>query len=132
MMFHRNGLPLPLLQGEVHSAAGKFLGRVDFYDPEAGVVGEFDGRMKYGRLLKPGQEPGDAVFDEKRREDAIRDTGLLMVRWTWTDLADLSAAHRWQRALEHTRRPSTARATITPAPLPEGHRPQVQPFPHLF
>jgi hypothetical protein len=51
------------------------------------VVGEFDGRVKYGRLLRPGQGPGDAVFEEKRREDAIRDEGWGVVRWTWSDLA---------------------------------------------
>jgi hypothetical protein len=50
------------------------------------VVGEFDGRVKYGRLLRPGQGPGDAVFEEKRREDAIRDEGWGVVRWTWGDL----------------------------------------------
>jgi hypothetical protein len=46
-------------------------------------VAEFDGRMKYGRLLRPGQEAGDAVFDEKRREDAIPDESWGVVRWTW-------------------------------------------------
>ncbi len=42
-------------------------------------MGEFDGRIKYGRLLRPGQEAGDAVFEEKRREDAIRDEGWKVV-----------------------------------------------------
>src|SRR3712207_8138753 len=32
----------------------------------------FRSKVKYGRLLKPGQDPGDAVFEEKRREDAMR------------------------------------------------------------
>ncbi len=41
----------------------------DFAWPEHGVYGEFDGRVKYGRLLKPGQDPGEVVFAEKRRED---------------------------------------------------------------
>ena len=50
------------------------------------MLGEFDGRVKYGRLLRPGQEPGDAVFEEKRREDAIRDEGWGVVRWVWSDL----------------------------------------------
>jgi len=26
------------------------------------------------------------VFEEKRREDALRDLGWEMVRWIWTDL----------------------------------------------
>jgi len=51
--------------------------------------GEFDGRIKYGRLLRPGQDAGDAVFAEKVREDAIRDTGLRVVRWVWHELDSL-------------------------------------------
>ena len=27
------------------------------------------------------------MFEEKRREDAIRDVGLEVVRWTWGDLS---------------------------------------------
>lgn len=80
------GLPDPQLQWEVRSARGAFLGRVDFAWPELGVVGEFDGRVKYGKYLKPGQSAGDAVFAEKVREDRIRGTGLWVVRWTWADL----------------------------------------------
>ncbi len=55
--------------------------------PEHGLLGEFDGRVKYGRLLRPGEEPGDAVFREKRREDELRRlTGFAMVRLVWADL----------------------------------------------
>ncbi len=50
------------------------------------MVGEFDGRITYGRWLRPGQQPGDVVFEEKRREDLIRDEGWPVVRWTWDDL----------------------------------------------
>jgi hypothetical protein len=81
------GLLPPTLQYPVRSTAGVFLGRADFAWEEAGVIGEFDGRVKYGRLLRPGQDPGDAVFQEKRREDAMRDAGWEVVRWTWGDLA---------------------------------------------
>ena len=49
-------------------------------------LGEFDGKEKYGRLLKPGQTAADAVFAEKRREDALRDLGWQIVRWIWQDL----------------------------------------------
>ena len=42
--------------------------------------------MKYGRLLRPGQQAADAVVDEKIREDAVRDTGKRFARWTWADL----------------------------------------------
>ncbi|GAA1650897.1 hypothetical protein [Nocardia ninae] len=135
VMFWRYGLPIPSQQGEVRSATGEFLGRVDFYDPETGVVGEFDGQVKYGRLLKPGQEPGDVVFKEKLREDALRDAGLRMVRWTWQDLTGESAVRRRQRAIDQARHSPHPHVTITPAPLPCPPRPQLQPLPtqaHTF
>jgi len=82
----RAGLPAPTLQWEVISPTGLLLGRVDFGWPEFRTVGEFDGRVKYGRLLRAGEEPGDAVFEEKRREDLIRDEALRVVRWVWDEL----------------------------------------------
>ncbi len=95
----RAGLPVPTPQWEVRSGAGVLLGRSDFGWPELRTVGEFDGRIKYGRLLRPGQEPGDAVFEEKRREDAIRDEDLRVVRWVWDDLRAFGAvARRLERA----------------------------------
>ena len=50
------------------------------------TIGEFDGKIKYGRLLKPGQRPEDVIFEEKLREDALRDVGSQVVRWQWRDL----------------------------------------------
>ncbi len=50
------------------------------------VLGEFDGRLKYGRLLEPGQDPGAVVFAEKQREDDLRElTGWGMLRLVWSD-----------------------------------------------
>ncbi|MCU1669400.1 MAG: hypothetical protein JWP40_2327 [Blastococcus sp.] len=83
----RLGLAPSALQFEVPTADGSFLARTDFAWEEHRLVGEFDGRVKYGRLLRPGQDPGDVVFEEKRREDAIRDEGWGVVRWTWSDIA---------------------------------------------
>jgi hypothetical protein len=88
----RWGLAPSALQYEVRTMSGDLVGRTDFAWEERGVVGEFDGRVKYGRLLRPGQEPGDAVFEEKRREDAVRDEGWGVVRWVWSDLR---TAHRF-------------------------------------
>ena len=70
MALHLAGLPAPVLQWEVCSPCGAVVARVDFGWPELRTVGEFDGRVKYGRLLRPGQDPGDAVFEEKRRGSA--------------------------------------------------------------
>lgn len=80
------GVPAPVLQWDVRGVSGMFLGRVDFAWPQHHTVGEFDGKIKYGRLLRPGQAPGDVVYAEKLREDAIRDEGWAVVRWTWSDL----------------------------------------------
>ncbi|NLU83685.1 hypothetical protein [Rhodococcus sp. HNM0569] len=85
-LFASRGLPPPRTQWEIRDPDGAFVGRVDFLWESAGVVGEFDGRVEYGRLLRPGQVPGDVVFAEKVREDAIRDLGYRVVRWTWADL----------------------------------------------
>jgi hypothetical protein len=86
VVLHGLGLAPSALQHEIRSADGTFLGRSDFAWEAHRVVGEFDGRVKYGRLLRPGQDAGDAVFEEKRREDAIRDARWEVVRWTWSDL----------------------------------------------
>ena len=64
---------------------------VDFGWPELRTVGEFDGLWKYGRLLRPGEEPADVVVAEKLREDEIRDLDLRVVRWTWPDLDHFDA-----------------------------------------
>ncbi|SDS96632.1 Transcriptional regulator, AbiEi antitoxin, Type IV TA system [Microlunatus soli] len=78
-------LPRPELQVEFNGDDG-FAAAVDFYWHEFDVIGEFDGKIKYGRLLRPGEEPGDAVFREKQREDRLREMGFIVVRWTWDDL----------------------------------------------
>lgn len=100
-VFIEAGLPLPELQLEVRRPDGVLVGRSDFGWRCERVVGEFDGRVKYGRLLRPGQDPGDAVFAEKRREDAIRDEVWGVVRWVWVELDTPSRlVTRVVRALE--------------------------------
>jgi len=85
-LFWSYGLPAPIYQWEVRDERGVLIAVVDFCWPDQGVMGEFDGKMKYGRLLKPGQSPGDVVFDEKNREDLLRElTGYIMRRLIWDD-----------------------------------------------
>jgi len=87
-LFWTQNLPAPQLQFHVYDEHGVLIGITDFAWPEHRLLGEFDGRVKYGRLLKPGQEPGDVVFEEKRREDLLREwTGWKMGRLVWTDLS---------------------------------------------
>ena len=80
------GLPRPELQRELFGPNGQLIARVDFFWEEHKTVGEFDGKIKYGRLLKPGQRIENVIFEEKVREDAVRDLGLQVVRWIWSDL----------------------------------------------
>ncbi len=87
LVIHQVGLPPPEPQYEiVDPATGVILARCDFGWEEHRTVGEFDGKIKYGRLLKPGQNPGDVVYDEKLREDMLRDLGHEVARWTSPDL----------------------------------------------
>lgn len=88
------GLPRPKLQVELPTGD-----RVDFLFVEYMTVVEFDGRHKYGRLLKAGEEPGDVAWREKRREDRIRAQGYQVVRLVWADLYDTAlVAGRVRRA----------------------------------
>jgi hypothetical protein len=86
VLVKRLGLPAPDLQVRLRSADGSEIARCDFGWREFRTVAEFDGRIKYGRLLRPGRQPGDVVFEEKVREDAIRDDGWKMARWIWREL----------------------------------------------
>jgi hypothetical protein len=82
------GLPRPEVQYHVYDDDGTLIGISDLGWPDHGLLFEFDGRIKYGRLLKPGQQPGDVVFEEKRREDALRRvSGFAVERATWQDLS---------------------------------------------
>lgn len=86
LMF-RWGLPEPELQFEVYDAHGNLVGRTDFAWPGHGLLGEFDGLAKYGRLRRPGETVEQAVVREKQREDLLRElTGWLMIRLIWSEL----------------------------------------------
>jgi hypothetical protein len=79
------GLPAPELQVEVFTPFGLWVARGDFGWREERVIGEFDGKVKY---LGTPEEVADAVMREKAREQAIRDAGWWVVRWTWKDLGN--------------------------------------------
>lgn len=85
----REGLPMPEPQYEIRDESGRVVARVDFAWPELGVFLEFDGKVKYEKLLKEGQRASDVVWAEKRREEMIcRLTGWRCIRISWADLAD--------------------------------------------
>ncbi|MBB3328615.1 hypothetical protein [Microlunatus antarcticus] len=79
-------LPPPDLQVKVFDADGRLVGRCDFGWRQFRTLGEFDGKVKYGRLVPDDEQPGDTVFDEKVREDELRGLGNEMVRWIDADL----------------------------------------------
>ncbi|HWF41948.1 MAG TPA: type IV toxin-antitoxin system AbiEi family antitoxin domain-containing protein [Acidothermaceae bacterium] len=80
MAFVRMQLPEPELQVPFFDAAGP-IGRVDFYWKAHRTVGEADGRMKY--------DQAQALWDEKRREDRLRELGLQVVRWSHGDITQI-------------------------------------------
>ncbi len=101
VLLARAGLPPPVLQWPVTDGVGRHLGTTDFAWPDLRTLGEFDGLVKYGRLLRPGQSPGDAVVAEKYREDRLRDEGFRVVRWIWRELDDVDViAARLRRAFD--------------------------------
>lgn len=86
-LFWSHHLPEPVLQYSVCDERGNLIGTTDFAWPQYKLLGEFDGKVKYGRLLRPGQKPEDVVFAEKLREDALREaTDFRMIRYIWADL----------------------------------------------
>ncbi|MDS2173953.1 hypothetical protein Q7C18_14695 [Nesterenkonia sp. CL21] len=82
---HELGFVTPELQTRVALETGH--ARLDFEWRDAGVVGEFDGRIKYlSQQDQTGRSAALAVHEEKIREDGIRRTGRTVVRWGWEDL----------------------------------------------
>jgi hypothetical protein len=88
------GFPPPELQvRHVNPRGGYYY--VDFEWTEFGRIGEFDGKSKY---LKPEyldrMSPGDAVVEEKIREDHLRAQGHGVSRWVPADVNDRRRLHR--------------------------------------
>jgi hypothetical protein len=102
----RQHLPAPIPQYAIRDEQGNVVARVDFAWPELGVYVEFDGKVKYGALLREGQSPTDVVLAEKRREDLIHElTGWRGIRVVWADLyVPEQTALRIRRLLDRARR----------------------------
>jgi hypothetical protein len=78
----RAGLTPPVLQQRFDDDEGRMF--VDFWWPDFGVVGEFDGEGKYRRSeLTGGRSAADVVIDEKKREDRLRRQVSTVTRWGW-------------------------------------------------
>lgn len=117
--FHRMELPRWIPQVNVHDAHDRFLGRVDGYWPEVGVVAEADGRGKYLGDVDPALDRSpDAVAQRVvaagEREVGLRSTGLGVVRWTTEEITrhQLLVRSRWLAEVRRTD-PRRIRATLT-------------------
>lgn len=84
--FHAVHLPPDALQMSVLTDRGPM--RTDYAWTQWRIVGEFDGLVKYGRLLKPGETASDVLVKERQRELAIERAGWGVVRFTWAELFD--------------------------------------------
>ena len=80
------GFPDPVLQTPHRNPRGGFY-YTDFEWPTFRMIGEFDGRGKYLKeeFLR-GRTPGQAVVEEKIREDHLRAEGNGMARWGPSDV----------------------------------------------
>lgn len=119
----RAGLPRPITQLRVRTPHGEF--RADLGWKEFRLLAEFDGRVKYvPGALGPEHDAGRALFDEKRREDHLREERWGVVRVTSSDGAGPALA----RVLRHV--PDEARAALRPIrllPPPPGRAPTRAP-----
>ena len=69
---HLADFPPPQLQVPFYDSDG-LIGYTDFYWPDIRVIGEFDGRVKYGNATYArGRLPEEVVWAEKLREDRLR------------------------------------------------------------
>ncbi len=93
------GLPAPEVNYPIFDENGVEVARVDLAWPAYGLFLEFDGKVKYERLLKEGESASDVVFREKQREDMIcRLTGWRCIRIVWADLYQPEVTARRIRA----------------------------------
>lgn len=100
----RDGIPEPELQREIFDTNGEFVARVDFAWEEHRTVGEFDGAVKYGALLRPGQTVADVIEAQDNREEDIRRAGWEVARWGWPQLGEGDEiARRIRRAFRRAR-----------------------------
>lgn len=83
----RYSIPLPVPQYVVTDLDGVVVARLDFAWPDLGRFVECDGRVKYEKLLRPGERAGDVVVREKERDKLVhRLTGMEGDRYVWADV----------------------------------------------
>ncbi|MGX5697414.1 hypothetical protein ACWKWP_14535 [Agromyces soli] len=104
------GFPRPRLQVRFARIDGDGEDVVDFDWPEYGLIGEFDGKVKYTRAEYLGdRDVTEVVWDEKLRERRLkRGHGREAARWVWDDTIALAEGMR--RELRSSGLPQIPRA----------------------
>ncbi len=111
-LIHILGFPAPVLQRSFYDFQG-FIARTDFFWPEYGVVGEFDGDAKYlDDELLGDRSTREAILAEKKREDRLRALGYTVVRWDWKAVTDPEVLRRKLEAAGVSRHKSPPRGPI--------------------
>jgi hypothetical protein len=92
VQFHALKLAPPELQVPFSDDHG-FIGFADFYWRELDLIGEVDGRSKYGakRHYQRATDPEQLLWQEKQREDRLRRVVRSFVRLDWETIADRRA-----------------------------------------
>ena len=80
-----SGFRAPELQVRFGLSSGETV-RCDFFWREAGIIGEFDGLIKYQPGLSGQRSPAEVAMEERQRESALHDLGFRVLRWTWSAL----------------------------------------------
>jgi hypothetical protein len=115
VQFYRYGIPMPEPQFCVVGLRGELIGIADFYWEHFRHLGEFDGKVKYQKLLRAGESASDCVIREKRREDAMRAGNRGMTRFIWSEVMPRSARRTMtdlKAALDQSRRLYVRRRTV--------------------
>ncbi len=106
LVLNSGPLPVTELQISIFDERGRFVGRADGGYVEYGLLWEYDGLSKYGRLLKPGQTIHDVVLAEKQRESEFTELTWSVLRVVNKDFSHARDLHdRVMRAAERSRRP---------------------------
>jgi hypothetical protein len=82
------GLLVPEQQVKLWDSAGRLVARADFLFRAQHTIVESDGKVKYADPDDQQLRGSNALWDEKRREDRLRDLGFEVVRATWGDSID--------------------------------------------
>lgn len=90
VLWCESGLPRPVPNATVLDAQGRFVARVDLLDPDAGLVGEYDGAVH----ASSGRRSADAA-----RRERLEQLGLTVVRATATDVLSDAGRAAWTARL---------------------------------